>query len=246
MGSSGNVLIDPQESADWPTTPLFEAIFDLRATRIYEDRPVDPDVLRKIVRSATMACSSGNTQPWEFVVVTDRSRKKRLQEALATAYASVDETRAQTAEQLVDGVGRPITGHAAVDNVDRVGALVMVFWNPDRGVRFKGEYEENPDGTLRSTRHIVGGRGSSLYPACQNMMLAANAFGVSSLFTTFFGLVEPEVKEILDVPPRMFLECAIFLGHGAEDLKRPRRMPLDDVAHLDGWGQRFDPMEVTS
>lgn len=111
MGVSGNVLIDPRESADWPTTRLFEAIFDLRATRIYEDRPVDPDVLRKILRSATMACSSGNTQPWEFLFLTDRSRKERLQAALAQAYASVDETRAQTAEQLVDGVGRPITGH---------------------------------------------------------------------------------------------------------------------------------------
>ncbi len=245
MKVTGNVVVDPQEANDWPDAPLFDTIFDLRATRIYEDRPVDPDTLRKILRSATMACSSGNTQPWEFVVVTDHERKRRLKDVLAAAYASIDEQRAQTPEQLVDGAGRPITGHAAVDNVDRVGALVMVFWNPDRGVRFQGEYEENPDGTLRPTRHIVGGRGSSLYPACQNMMLAANAFGIASLFTTFFGLVEPEVKEILGVPPRMFLECAIFLGHPDEDLKRPRRLPLADVAHLDEWGQRFETTEVT-
>ena len=52
---------------------------------------------------------------------------------------------------------------------------------------------------------------------CQNMMLAAHALGVQSLFTTFFGLVEPEVKELLHVPPRMFLESAVFLGYGGEE-----------------------------
>jgi nitroreductase len=219
---------------------VFNAIFGLRATRVYQDRPVPPETLAKVLRAATMACSSGNTQPWEFVVVTDPDRKGRLKQALAAAYESIDATRAQTADQLVDGVGRPITGHAAVDNVDRVGALVMVFWNPDRGIRFQGEYEETADGTLRPLRDIVGGRGSSLYPACQNMMLAANALGLSSLFTTFFGLVEPEVKQILHVPPRMFLEAAIFLGYGDEDLKRPRRRPLGQVVHLDDWSVPFE------
>ena len=53
------------------------------------------------------------------------------------------------------------------------------------------------------------------------MMLAAHALGVSSLFTTFFGLCQHEVKALLHVPPRMFLECAVFLGYGAEQLGEP-------------------------
>src|SRR5205814_1879958 len=90
---------------------------------------------------------------------------------------------------------------------------------------------------------IPGGRGSSLYPACQNMMLAAHAEGVSSLFTTFFGLVEREVKALLHVPARMFLEACVFLGYGAEPLGKPRRKPLSEVAHL-GACAGFDPDEV--
>ena len=65
-------------------------------------------------------------------------------------------TRAQTPEQLIDGAGRPVTGHAAIENIDRVGAIVFVFWNPDRGIRMKGEYEENPDGTLRTLDRLPG------------------------------------------------------------------------------------------
>ena len=223
---------------------LFDAIYGLRATRVYDDRPIPPDVLTRILEAATRACSSGNTQPWELVVIVDRERKEHLKKLLADAFATIDGQRAQSAEQLIDGVGRPVTGHAAIDHVDVVGALVFAFWNPDRGVRMKNEYEENPDGTLRPTRPIPGGRGSSIFPMCQNMMLAAHALGVQSLFTTFFGLVEPEVKELLHVPPRMFLESAVFLGYGAEALGKPRRKPLTEVVHLDDWNGAFEPRPV--
>jgi nitroreductase len=219
---------------------LFDAIYGLRATRVYEDRALPPDVLASILEAATRACSSGNTQSWELVVVVDRERKQHLKKLLADAFATIDAQRAQSADQLIDGAGRPVTGHAAIEHVDIVGAIVFAFWNPDRGVRMKNEYEENADGTLRQTRPIPGGRGSSIFPMCQNMMLAAHALAVSSLFTTFFGLVEPQVRELLHVPPRMFLESAVFLGYGAEPLGKPRRKPLREVVHLDDWSGAYE------
>ena len=220
---------------------LFDAINGLRATRVYEDRPIPDDVLAQILTATTRACSSGNTQPWEFVLVTDRAVKEQLKTMLSKAWVTVDERRAQKAEQLVDGAGRPVTGHAAIENIDRVAAIVFVLWNPDRGIRMKGEYEENPDGTLRALTDFPGGRGASLFQACQNMMLAAHALGVSSLFTTFFGLCQHEVKALLHVPPRMFLECAVFLGYGAEQLGNPRRKPLEEVVHLNDWDGKYVP-----
>ena len=226
---------------------LFATMESLRATRVYEDRPVPPAVLARILRAATYACSAGNTQPWEFVVVSDPETKRRLKSILTAAFVGVDADRSQQPDQLIDGTGRPVTGHAAIEHVDVVGAIVFVYWNPDRGVRLRGEYAENADGTLRATRPIPGGRGSSLYPACQNMMLAAHALGVASLFTTFFGLAEAEVRALLHVPPRMFLEAAVFLGYAAERLGPPRRMPLAEVVHLEDWEGRYEePAEATS
>jgi len=225
---------------------LFATMESLRATRVYEERAVPPAVLARILRAATYACSAGNTQPWEFVVVTDRETKRRLKEILTAAFAGVDSDRTQQPDQLIDGTGRPVTGHAAIEHADAVGAIVFVYWNPDRGARLRGEYAENADGTLRQTRPIPGGRGSSLYPGCQNMMLAAHALGVSSLFTTFFGLVEPEVRALLHVPPRMFLEAAVFLGYPAERLGPPRRKPLAEVVHLEDWDGRYEAAEETT
>src|SRR3954454_15974935 len=99
---------------------LVDAINGLRAPRVYEDRPIPDDVLAQILTATTRACSSGNTQPWEFVLVTDRTVKDDLKTMLSKDWVTVDERRAQTAEQLVDGTGRPVTGHAAIENVDRV------------------------------------------------------------------------------------------------------------------------------
>ena len=203
--------------------------------------PIPDDVLAEILTATTRACSSGNTQPWEFVLVTDHEVKVQLKTMLSKAWVTVDQRRAQSPEQLIDGAGRPVTGHAAIENIDRVGAIVFVFWNPDRGIRMQGEYEENPDGTLRALTDFPGGRGASLFQACQNMMLAAHALGVSSLFTTFFGLCQQEVKALLHVPPRMFLESAVFLGYGAEQLGNPRRKPLEEVVHLNDWHGAYFP-----
>ena len=69
---------------------------------------------------------------------------------------------------------------------------------------------------------------------------------MSSLFTTFFGLVERPVRELLGVPPRMFLEAAVFLGYGAEPLGKPRRKPLEEVVHVNDWDGRYEPPREVS
>ena len=107
---------------------LFEAIYSLRATRIYQDRPLPSEFVDQIVQAGTMACSSGNTQPWEFVVVTDRAIKAQIKAFMTDAFATIDDERSQPKEALSDGVGRPITGHAAVENIDKVPVIVIVCW----------------------------------------------------------------------------------------------------------------------
>jgi nitroreductase len=142
----------------------------------------------------------------------------------------------------VDGVGRPITGHAAVRNIGTVPAIILVFWNPARGVRMKNEYRQKEDGAYEEVRPSQG-RGSSLFPACQNMMVAAKALGLGSLFTTFLRLREGDIKRLLHVPPQMFLEAGIFIGYPAEKLGRPRRRPIEEVGHDNLWERVYRPVE---
>ncbi len=215
---------------------LRDAIFGLRATRIFQDKPIPDEVLGEVLEAATMACSSGNTQPWEFIVVTDPAIKAAIKTEMVDAFSVIDQERAQTEKQLTDSSGRSVTGRAAVDNLEKTAAIVVICWNPERGIRMKGEYKTNADGSLTETREIPGGRGVSLFQSAQNLMLAARAHGVGSLFTTFFFLKKNEIREILGIPPHIFMECAIFLGYADEKLGKPKRIPVQNISHLNRWG----------
>ena len=50
----------------------------------------------------------------------DAELKRRIKDEMVIGFSTIDAERAQTPDQLVDGVGRPITGHAAVENIDKV------------------------------------------------------------------------------------------------------------------------------
>jgi nitroreductase len=60
----------------------FEAILARRSIRAYQDRPVEDALLVKLLEAAMAAPSACNSQPWEFVVVTEMERLARLRDAL--------------------------------------------------------------------------------------------------------------------------------------------------------------------
>jgi len=55
-----------------------QAIMSRRSIRKYEQRPIDPETVEKLLRAAMAAPSAGNQQTWRFIVVTDRARLDRL------------------------------------------------------------------------------------------------------------------------------------------------------------------------
>ena len=59
---------------------VWTAIITQRAVRTFSDRPIPDDALERILDAGRRAPSSKNTQPWEFVVVTDREILRRLAE----------------------------------------------------------------------------------------------------------------------------------------------------------------------
>lgn len=56
-----------------------------RSVRAYEDRPVAPELLRRLLVAAMAAPSASNSQPWEFVVITRPAILERLRSKLLFA-----------------------------------------------------------------------------------------------------------------------------------------------------------------
>ncbi len=117
---------------------VFEAVRTALAVRAYQDKPVPPDVVRRIVEAAHLTASSMNGQPWHFVVVEKRDTLRKLGEAVRTGpyiaqaplaiavatekspYAVSDASRAIQSMILTawaEGVASNWTGFGGLDGV---------------------------------------------------------------------------------------------------------------------------------
>jgi nitroreductase len=56
----------------------WDAITARRDVRMFSDEPVSPEHLDRILEAGRRAPSSQNTQPWDFVVVTQRAQLREL------------------------------------------------------------------------------------------------------------------------------------------------------------------------
>lgn len=79
--------------------------------------------------------------------------------------------------------------------------------------------------------------GASVYPAVQNMMLAARALGIGSVLTTLWRLENAAIREILGVPEGWEIAAFVPLGYALEPMGRNRRPPVADFVFEDRWPQ---------
>jgi nitroreductase len=81
--------------------------------------------------------------------------------------------------------------------------------------------------------------GSSIYPAVQNMLLAARALGLGSTLTTRHITYEKEVDAIMGIPPGYHSYAILPIGYPMGRFGPVGRGPLADVVYLDGWGKPY-------
>src|SRR5262249_6173667 len=79
--------------------------------------------------------------------------------------------------------------------------------------------------------------GSSIYPAVQNLMLAARAYGIGSTLTTIHRMRQDEVRSLLGIPEDVETAALIPLGYprGRWGVAAGRR--VEEVVYTDRWGE---------
>ncbi len=204
---------------------LLEGLVTTRAIRRYRDEPVPDAALRDILFAATRAPSGSNRQPFRFIVLTDSEVASRAKTLIARGARSIWEGKRKT-DQYDQRSGQDErspkarmarTMDAYVDNFERVPALILPCL-----VRYR---EPTPM------------EGASLYPAVQNLLLAARALGYGGVITGFQGLVEQELKELLGIPEEVFIGCTISLGKPVGHHGPVRRRPMSELVYGDNWGE---------
>src|ERR1700752_656925 len=81
--------------------------------------------------------------------------------------------------------------------------------------------------------------GASIYPAVQNMLLAARALGLGATLTTRHLLYEAEVEAALGLPPGVHSYAILPIGYPMGNVGPVGRGPLADIVYQDRWGTPY-------
>jgi nitroreductase len=81
--------------------------------------------------------------------------------------------------------------------------------------------------------------GASIYPAVQNMLLAARALGLGATLTTRHLLYEKETEAALGLPPGVHSYAILPIGYPMGNFGPVGRGPLKEIVYQDHWGQPY-------
>ena len=242
---------DPPLPPDLPadTVGLLEGLATTRAIRRYRDEPVPPQVLRAILFAATRAPSGSNRQPFRFLTLTDGPNAAQAKRLIGEAGR-----RVWTNKRVRDGYDRVSGGSGGSGAASRPGADAS---SPKARMartmqQYVDEFERVPVLILPCLvryREPTPSEGASIYPACQNILLAARALGYGGAFDGFNFAVDDELRELLCVPDGVFIAGTITLGRPVGGHGPVRRRPMAELVyeeswdHAPGWAQ--DPAGTT-
>jgi nitroreductase len=209
------------------TNDLWEAMYTQRAVRYFRPDPVPQELLTKLIEAATRAPSGSNLQPWGFVIVTDDAMRARIAARIRERFMTSDQLKAYieagrnsgdpSRRIMMDGVSN------IVSNLN--SAPVFIF------PCLQSATSSPPEGLLT---------GSSIYPAVQNLLLAARGLGLGAVMTTFQAPMVKDLAEWLHLPANTTPVALIPLGYPAVRFGPVKRKPVDEVTHWETWGGKGD------
>jgi len=211
--------------ADRDQVGLLEGMATTRAIRRFRPDPIPDADLATILWHASRAPSGSNRQSFRFLVLRDGERAGQARSLLGEAF------RAEWArKQGEDGY---LTGSGA-DPGSRKGRMAATMQ------QFVDGFEDIPVVVLATNvreraPHVTDG--ASVYPACQNLLLAARALGYGGVITMWHELVAAPLRACLGIPDEVMLAATIALGRPQGHHGPVRRRPLAELVYEDAWEQ---------
>lgn len=197
---------------------FFDAIYTQRAIRHLKPDPVPRETIERLIRAGTKAPSGGNSQGWKFIVITDPETKSAIAEYYLQAWEMAYGNQNPSPPNIQNHV-RSSADYLARNMADMPVLLMACI------------HHDGSPSTIT--------RGSSIYPAVQNILLAARALGLGSAITTLHKRYEKEIKDLLGIPDNVETAALLPIGFIQEGYKYgpTRRAPVSEVTYWEKWDE---------
>ena len=185
---------------------VFDAIRTTRAMRRLDPtRSVSDEDIWTVLEAATKAPSGANGQPVRWLVVTDQEKRQRLGEIYRRCWAPVREM--YEAEGAHD---------ESFERILRSGSYLGDHMGDAPVIIIPCSREDYP---------------SSVFPALQNLFLAARALGLGTTMTTIHRQDEPAVMRVLAIPDGVITWAMVPMGYPLGRWGEAARRPVEDVTY---------------
>ena len=196
------------------TSLLYRVMQERHSIRRFDGSLIPPEILRRILRAATLAPSAHNRQPWRFVILTSPENKQSLAKALERRLREDRLADGDNPGQVDSDVAR------SVERISNAPAVVVACLSME-------DMDTYPDKRRRKAEYTMAVQSVSM--AAQNLLLAASAEGLGACWLCAPLFAEESVHEALRLPSGWESLGIIIVGYPAEaGRERPRR-PLEEV-----------------
>jgi nitroreductase len=196
---------------------VLEAIRTCRAMRHLRPDPIPDDTVRELLHAATCAPSPGNSQGWDFVVVREAPIRRELaailRDGVRPLLPPVPTSGDPARRRLL------ASAHHLLDTALEVPLWILVCGRP----------------VYPAAAPSADWIGAAVYPAAQNVLLAARGLGLGATFTTWHMPSEKAVRALLGIPDDARIAVSIPVGYPDRPFGPVRRRPLEDVVHWEKW-----------
>lgn len=209
---------------------LLKALYTNRAIRRFRPDPIPNSVISKVIEAATQAPSGSNQQRWRFMVIRDPDLRRRIGEVYRRAMDEL--VPAEQVAKDTDPVRRRVwqAGRRLAEHIGTEPPVLILVCQEGSSI---------PPTRPAATLYAARSREASVYPAVQNLLLAAHAYGLGGCLTATHLIYEEEIKAILGVPDHVDTFALVPLGYPQDQFGPVRRRPVDEVTYLDRWGAPF-------
>jgi iodotyrosine deiodinase len=195
---------------------MYELLATRRSVRHFSDEPVPRELIENAIRTAGLAPSGANQQPWTFVVVSDQLVKEKLREAAEREERLLYEERAS--DEWLAAL-EPVGTDAVKPHITDAPYVIVVF---------EQAWGLNADGTKRKHYYVR----ESVGIATGFLLASLHAAGLATL--THSPSPMGFLKELLERPENERPFVLMPVGYPAEGAEVPkvalRKKPLDEIA----------------
>ena len=205
---------------------LYKAIFSRRDVRsFFTSRPIDEEILTRILKAAHHAPSVGFSQPWNFILIKDNETRKKIKESF--------EQEKKLSEDMIEEPRRSKYVSFKLEGILDAPVNVCVTYDPSKFGPFIIGRTSIPEAGIYSVCCAV-----------QNLWLAARTEGIG---VGWVSIISNDVlKKVLNLPDHVTPIAYLCLGYVEKFAEKPDlqtakwlpRLDLKDVVYYEKWDQK--------